>query len=120
MIEDRLGESAAAVEHLRESLNARVPDARHRLLIYLYLIRAYMRLGERVSAENEVPNLKKQRDGLREWQTILSNEQAETLRKVIEGDIQVAESLINGQMEIDALAAPPLSKPMVNSEGKRP
>lgn len=103
MIEDRLGESQAAIEHLREALKAKVHDTRHRLLIYLYLIRAYARLGDTAAAEAEVANLKKQRGGLREWQTILESEQAETLRKVIQSDIQTAEALIDGKLEIAAL-----------------
>jgi tetratricopeptide (TPR) repeat protein len=103
MIEDRLKESSGVIEHLREALKARVPDARHRLLIYLYLIRAYVRLGDRASAEAELSNLKKQRGGLREWQTILESEQAETLRKVIQHDIQTAEALIDGKLEVAAI-----------------
>lgn len=105
MIEDRLHESQAAIGHLRGALKAKVPDARHRLLIYLYLMRAYARLGDVEAAQAEIGNLRKQSSGLREWQTILSNEQAETLRKVIEGDILTAEALIEGKLDTAALSA---------------
>jgi tetratricopeptide (TPR) repeat protein len=104
MIEDRLRESQAAVEHLREALQAKVPDARHRLLIYLYLMRAYVRMGDVDAARVELAQLKKQQAGLREWQTILSSEQAETLRKVIEQDVQTAAALIEGSLDVAGLA----------------
>lgn len=104
MIEDRLHESQAAITHLNESLKARVPDARHRLLIWFYLVRAYSRLGDLANAETGLTNLKKQRDGLREWQTILSSDQAQTLRDVIEADVKAAEALIDGTLTVAALA----------------
>lgn len=104
MIEDRLRQSEAAITHLNEALKARVPDARHRLLIWFYLIRAHSRLGDMTSAETALVNLRKQRDGLREWQTILGSDQAQTLRDVIEADVQAAEALIDGTLTVAALA----------------
>jgi Flp pilus assembly protein TadD len=103
MIEDRLQDSQAAVEHLREALKAKVPDMRHRLLIYLYLVRAYARMGDFDAAKTELNALRKKQGGLREWQTILASEQAETLRRVIEEDIHTAEALIYGKVEVSAL-----------------
>ncbi len=104
MIEDRLGESSAAVEHLNESLKAKVPDVRHRLLIYLYLVRAHARLGDFEQASADLTLLKKQRDGLKEWETIFSSDQAETLRQVIEDDVRTAEALIQGEISPQQLA----------------
>ncbi|MBC8098509.1 MAG: tetratricopeptide repeat protein, partial [Armatimonadetes bacterium] len=71
MIEDRLHAPDDAITHLREALKAKVPDARHRLLIRLYLLRAYARLGDAEAAQSELRELKKQATGLREWQSIL-------------------------------------------------
>lgn len=105
MIEDRLHESDAAIHHLQEALKVKVPDARHRLLIHLYIIRAHARLGDFNAASAQLDALKKQRNGLKEWQTILSSDQAETLRKVIEGDIQLAEALIDGKITVESLAS---------------
>lgn len=105
MIEDRLGQADAAITHLNEALAAKVPDARHRLLIYFYLVRAYSRLNDTANAETQLAHLKKQRDGLREWQTILGSDQAQTLRDVIEADVQTAEALIDGTLSVSALAA---------------
>jgi tetratricopeptide (TPR) repeat protein len=104
MIEDRLGESDAAAKHLNESLAAKVPDVRHRLLIYLYLVRAWVRLGDLDRANAELNTLKKQRDGLREWETIFSSDQSETLKQVIEADVRTAEALIRGELTPQQLA----------------
>lgn len=104
MIEDRLGEADAATQHLNESLAAKVPDVRHRLLIYLYLVRAWARLGDLERANAELNTLRKQRDGLKEWETIFSSDQATTLKQVIEGDVRTAEALIQGELTPQQLA----------------
>ena len=104
MIEDRLGQSADVIEHLQQALKLRVPDVRHRLLMYFYLARAYARLGDQPSAQAQVAALRKQRSGLKEWQSILKNEQAATLRAVIGPDVDAAEALADGSLELGALA----------------
>jgi len=105
MIEDRLGESNAAVGHLTRALELGVRDARHRLLIHLYLARAYARLGDSASAQAEVIALRKDKGGLNEWSTILASDQAETLRAVIGADVQAAEQLIAGALDVSMLGA---------------
>ncbi len=100
MIEDRLGMAEEAVNSLQRALAQKVPDARHRLLIYLYLLRAYRRLGDTTRAQEMLHMMKKQRQGLDEWQTILASEQANTLRDVLGADIQMAERLIDGEIAI--------------------
>jgi tetratricopeptide (TPR) repeat protein len=72
MIEDRLRDAEAAVTHLTAALALKVPDARHRLLIHLYLARAYARLGRTEAAADEVALLVKHRSGLQEWQSLLA------------------------------------------------
>lgn len=103
MIEDRLVNADAAVKYLEEALAVKVPDARHRLLIYFYLTRAYSRLNEREKAAEMVKELRKLRGGLHEWQTILKSAQATTLRDVLEDDIQTAEQLIDGRLDVAAM-----------------
>jgi predicted Zn-dependent protease len=104
MIEDRLAAAGDAIEHLNRALQARVPDARHRLLIHFYLARAYARRGDLDAAREAVAALRKQRSGLQEWQTILESDQAETLRKVIQADIDAAQALADGRLAVEALA----------------
>ncbi len=104
MIEDRLGQSEGVVDHLQQALRLKVPDVRHRLLMYFYLARAYSRLGDQASAKEQVAALRKQRSGLREWQSILENEQAATLRVVIGPDVDAAEALADGKLDLAALA----------------
>lgn len=105
MVEDRLGDAVSAAQHLNEALTLKVPDVRHRLLIHLYLVRALLRQGDHAAAERELANLKKHESGVSDWQQILQNEQAETLRAVLEADVVQAEALINGDLTLDALAA---------------
>jgi tetratricopeptide (TPR) repeat protein len=104
MIEDRMAESGSVVEHLTQALTARVPDARHRVLIHFYLARAHARLGDLEAASAAIEALKKERAGVQEWRMILESDQAETLRKVILVDIEAVEALISGEMAAQALA----------------
>lgn len=104
MIEDRLKRSEDAVTHLMSALDARVPDARHRLLIHFYLARAHARLGDDEAARASTDALKRERSGLKEWRTILESDQADTLRRVLQPDIDAAEALMNDQMQPEALA----------------
>lgn len=103
MIEDRLKQSDQVVKHLQKALDLKVPDTRHRLLIYFYLLRAYARLGESAKADEMLTYLKKHMSGLEEWQTILKNEQAATLRDVIGDDLQIAFELLNDDLKIEDL-----------------
>lgn len=103
MIEDRLRDAPNAIEHLQAALQAKVPDSRHRLLIQVYLIRAYLRLGDQDSATQALQALKRESEGLQEWQTILSSDQAETLRAVIHADIALADGLIAGSLKLSEL-----------------
>jgi tetratricopeptide (TPR) repeat protein len=104
MIEDRLSRSADAVEHLGKALALKVPDARHRLLIYFYLARAYARLGNTAAAQDAVIQVRKHKNGLEEWQKILESDQAETLRNVLGDDVEAAGELAAGRLDVMALA----------------
>lgn len=103
MIEDRLQESDEAIVHLNKALELKVPDARHRLLIYFYLVRAYARLGDEQAAQSAVDNLKRQKSGLEEWQNLLQHEEAAALRKVLEQDVEQAQALVDGTLTVSAL-----------------
>jgi tetratricopeptide (TPR) repeat protein len=104
MIEDRLRQSEEAIVHLRRALELKVPDMRHRLLIHLYLARAYARRGEMENAAEQLTDVKKHRSGLEEWQKILENEQAATLRSVLGADVQAAQNLVDGKLALSSLA----------------
>jgi tetratricopeptide (TPR) repeat protein len=104
MIEDRTGDAQSAIIHLQQALDAKVPDVRHRLLIYLYLARAYARLGDSSSAQNAIEQVQKHENGLTEWKAILKSEQAETLRQVIQDDVDAIEQIINGELTVEGLA----------------
>jgi tetratricopeptide (TPR) repeat protein len=103
MIEDRLRRSRDVIEHLTQALAHKVPDTRHRLLIHLYLARAYSRLGNEAGARAEVDAMVHDRRGLKEWQTLLESDQATTLRAVLGEDIQTAEAVVEGRLKPSAL-----------------
>lgn len=103
MIEDRLKQSEAVVEHLQKALALKVPDTRHHLLIDFYLLRAYGRLGRMTEADKTLAALKKQTTGLEEWQTILKDDQAATLRQVIGDDLQTVYELLDGDLKVEDL-----------------
>jgi tetratricopeptide (TPR) repeat protein len=104
MIQDRLKDSDGAITSLSRALKAKVPDSRHRLLIYLYLARAYSRKGESVPANESVDKLKKERGGLREWEAILRSDQAQVIRDVLAQDVEAAKGLSDGMLDVTALA----------------
>lgn len=103
MIEDRLKQSEAVVDHLRRALDLKVKEKRHLALIHFYLARAYSRLGDEDSARQQVRALRSLPAGLEEWQTILASNQAETLRQVLGEDVQAAQLLASGELEPMAL-----------------
>lgn len=104
MIEDRLGQSDAALQHLDQALALRVKDARHRALIHFFRARAYARLGDEVRAHEALDALKRHRMGLEEWDRIMSSDQAETLRAVLGADIALAQEVANGEIDVMELA----------------
>jgi tetratricopeptide (TPR) repeat protein len=104
MIEDRLNKWDGVLEHLHKALELRVPDTRHRLLIHLYLARAYTAKGDADNVRVEIDLIRKHKSGLEEWQKILTSEQATTLRAVIGDDVQMAQDIIDGKVTIETLA----------------
>jgi tetratricopeptide (TPR) repeat protein len=99
MIEDRLELSPAVIEHLQKALALKVKDTRHRVLIHFYLARAYSRQNQVDAAQEQVQAMKRLSAGLEEWQTILADKQADTLRAVIGSDVDDAQALLNGELE---------------------
>lgn len=104
MIADRLEDSQLALDSLQKALDADIPDSRHRLLVYLWQLRAYSRLNQSENVDTALNNLKDERKGLKEWQKILPDDQATVLREVLEADVTLAEQLINGDVQPMATA----------------
>ncbi len=104
MIEDRLKQWPDAITHLQRALKVGVPDSRHRLLIRLWMARAYYRQGNTAEAEMELQTMKRERTGLQEWRTIFESDEAAVLRGVLLDDVQLAERLAEGDATLDALA----------------
>lgn len=102
MIEDRLGHSERVLESLDDALVKRVTDARHRLLIQLYRIRAHVRLGQEDEAQLLLADLQHEERGLMEWKQVLEDDKAAVLRDVLQADVDAAEALMQ-QGELAAL-----------------
>ncbi len=109
MIEDRVGRSNDVVTHLTRALELKVPDARHRLLIHLYLARAYVRLGDMANAQKQFDALKRHGTGLEEWQKILESDQAATLKLVIGADVDTVQALVRKEITLESLGSPELT-----------
>ncbi len=100
LIEDRLQNSEQAIQHLSHALELRIPDSRHRLLVHLYLLRAFMRLGDESQAAAALTALKGEKAGLEEWQVIMSADEAQALRDVLSEDIELARALVHDEIEL--------------------
>lgn len=103
MIEDRLGLWTEALAHLQQSIEARIPDRRHRLLAQLWRTRALINTGDEDGANVALEALKAEKNGLREWKLIFGAAQAATLRGVLEADVDLAEKLISGEVALETL-----------------
>lgn len=101
MIEDRLRHSKGAIEHLHSALALKMPDSRHRLLAHLYLLRAHLRLGDSVGAAQALDAMKREKQGLEEWQVIMSADEAHALRDVLSEDIEYARDLIRDEKNLE-------------------
>lgn len=109
MIEDRLGHSENVLTSLQNALDAGVPDSRHRLLVHLWLARAYLRQGDETNAQEHITQMESERGGLREWSKIIDDEQAVVLRNVLEDDIRLAQQITNDERDLSALTAQTVS-----------
>lgn len=104
MIHDRLAQPQEALASLDQALALKIPDARHRLLVHLWRARAYARLGAADSAQQAADKMRREQAGLKEWQTIMQSNEAETLRTVLAADIETAANIVNGEMQPAQLA----------------
>lgn len=106
LIADRQGDAAEAILMLERALDARIPDARHRLIAYLWLARAYLRRGQIPAARKQLEAMKKHAGAVDEWRLIFASEQAAPLRDVLADDVDLAARLIDGSAPLEALTAP--------------
>jgi len=102
MIQDRLNQSEPALESLQNALKTDVPDSRHRLLIHFYRLRAHLRLQDADTAQAVFDEMDNEKGGLKEWKLIMEDEQAATLRAVLESDVKDIEALMNNDITLEA------------------
>jgi len=103
MIEDRADNPQAALDYLDQAVANKIPEAHYRFLTHFYRARSYARLGDMPAAEDAARQVKAHGGGLNQWQMILQSDQADTLRDVLEVDINTAEALFNGAITVNDL-----------------
>lgn len=97
LIADRLSDAKAALEYAQAALGAGLNDRRFVLLLHLWRARSYARLGDLAAAQSAIQDLRSQRQGLREWQTVLASPQGACLRAIAGDDVRQAQALIEGK-----------------------
>jgi len=107
MIQDRLRNSQKVITSLETALEKKIPDSRHRLLVYLWQARAYSRLKQLDDAQAAVSRMENEYKGLEEWGKILKDEQAAVLRDALESDVELARQLLKEDLPPAALAEEP-------------
>ena len=103
MIEDRLLHATDAITHLSQAYRVGIPDSRHRMLTHLWLLRAYVRLGDLTRADSALAALRRERTGLNEWKIVFESEQSAVLRAVLQDDVHLAEQLVEGTIRPDTV-----------------
>jgi tetratricopeptide (TPR) repeat protein len=96
MILERAGDDKGAEKALREALALKIPESRHRFLSYFWLSRLLHRQGKPDEAQKMVAELKDEKTGFKEWQTILESKEAATLRTLLQQDVRLAGRLMDG------------------------
>ncbi|MCA9914107.1 MAG: hypothetical protein KC496_12195, partial [Anaerolineae bacterium] len=104
MIQDRLRNSAEAITSLNKALEQKIPDSRHRLLVYLWQARAHSRLKQFDQASSTVDKMQNEYKGLEDWDKILKDEQAAVLRAVLSEDVELTRKLLKENLPVTALA----------------
>ncbi len=94
LIEDRLGNYQSVIDYIDRAIAHGLRESRLLLLGYLWQARAYAALGQTEKAENTLKKVAQQKRGLKEWQNILEDSQAETVRHIYAEDIHLAERVI--------------------------
>jgi Tfp pilus assembly protein PilF len=103
LIADRLRQAEQAVMHLENALTAGIPHSRYRLLTRLWLARNHYRQGNIEIAQQQLDLMSNHRDGLEDWQIVLASEQAAPLRRLLEADVHLAESILEHEASLKDL-----------------
>ena len=101
LIEDRLGEAAAAVQHLEHALHVGISHRRYRLLAHLWLARNYKRQGQTAEADDHLASMRRFEAGVQDWTLIMNSDQAAPLRNLLRSDVVLAQRLLAGQASLD-------------------
>ena len=105
MIEERQGDDEAAIRHLNEALALKMDGGRHRVLAKLWLAKIHHRRGESDQSEALADDLRDEKRGLKEWETILESDEAASLRDTLGDDIRMAQAIAKGESLSDVFDA---------------
>lgn len=105
MIAERQHDDKAALVYLQKALDLKMPDSRHRLLAYVWLIRVYHRQHKTAEAKRQLEALHSEKKGLQEWKIILETPESAFLRQLFQQDVRAAQDLMDGKNLNDVFVA---------------
>lgn len=105
MIADRRVDPEAAVEYLERALTRRIEHSRYRLMARVWLARNYYRMGRNVEATRAVEQMRKENNGLREWEMVMQSDDSGPLRDLLADDVALARQLVESRAPLEVLDA---------------
>jgi len=103
LIHDRLSEPEKTIEYLQQAIDNQIGDERQLLLTYLYMARAYQRMGEQEQARQQVSRLENMWKPLEELEKLIADEASVPLSRVIAADIELARALMIDDATVEDL-----------------
>lgn len=94
LIEDRLGNSQAVINHIDNAIESGLRESRLLLLGYLWQARAYHHLDQIEDAEAALQRVAQQKRGFKEWKQIIADPQSDAVRHIYADDIKLAERVV--------------------------
>lgn len=99
LLADRLVDAREALESAQAALSAGLADRRMAVLLHLWRVRAYARLGDLDSAQAALHDLRASASGLQDWGRVLDSPQAAALRALMADDLRDAQALLKSGAE---------------------
>ena len=103
LIGDRLARSEAVIVHLQQALSLGIADVRQRVLSFLYLARAYNRMGDVENARLTIKRMENLWGGLEGLEKLLKDDQSAPLSAIIGNDVKTVRALMIDELDASQL-----------------